>query len=149
VDLAGIPADVLSPIYHRTGFRDAGTYEVMNPDALGVRNFEIEEVERVVISLDSPAELPSEGREERGKRSSNRDSVELTGAVRWSGYLVVGNKLRLLPIGSTLDTRNGVFYWQPGPGSIGEFRFVFVDGRDGKKKFVTLIARPKSFSQRR
>ena len=49
---------------------------------------------------------------------------------------------------AALDTRNGVFYWQPGPGFIGAYRFVFVDGRDGKKKFVTLNVRLKSFLQR-
>jgi hypothetical protein len=30
-----------------------------------------------------------------------------------------------LPIGSTLDRKKGVFYWQPGAGFIGEYRFVF------------------------
>jgi hypothetical protein len=148
VDLAGIPADVLSPIYLRTGFRDSGSHEIVSPDERGLRSVVIEEVGRLVIALDSPEKLPSEGREEREKRSSNRDSVELTGAVRWSGYLVVGNELRPLPIGSTLDSRHGLFFWQPGPGFIGEYRFVFVDGRDGKKKFVTLNIRPKSFPQR-
>jgi hypothetical protein len=148
VDLAGMAADVLSPAYVRRGFRDAGTYEVMNPDALGVRNYEIEEVERVAMALDSPEKLPSEGRNLREKRSSNRVSVKATGAVGWSGYLVVGNELRLLPIGSTLDVRRGVFYWQPGPGFLGTYQFVFVDGRDGKKKFVTLNIRPKRFSKK-
>jgi hypothetical protein len=30
-----------------------------------------------------------------------------------------------LPIGSTLDAKRGVFYWQPGPGFTGEYQFVF------------------------
>jgi hypothetical protein len=42
------------------------------------------------------------------------------------GYLVVGDQLRGLPIGSTLDKGRGVFYWQPGPGFIGEYSFVFL-----------------------
>jgi hypothetical protein len=100
------------------------------------------------MALDSPEKLPDEGHYLPAMRSSNRDSVELTGAVRWSGYLVVGNELRPLPIGSTLDARRGVFFWQPGPGFIGEYRFVFVDGRDGKKKIMTVNIRPKSFPQR-
>jgi hypothetical protein len=149
VDLAGIPADVLSPIYLRTGFRDAGPHEVANPDAHGIRSVTIEETDRVVISLDSPEKLPSEGREKRGKRSSNRDFVELTGAVRWSGYLVVGNELRPLPIGSTLDAARGVFFWQPGPGFLGTYSFIFVDGRTGLKKSVAMTIKPRSFLRRR
>ena len=46
-----------------------------------------------------------------------------------TGYMVVGTELKDLPIGSTLDNNSGTFYWQPGPGFIGEYRFVFV-GRD-------------------
>jgi hypothetical protein len=30
-----------------------------------------------------------------------------------------------LPIGSTFDVERGVFYWQPGPGFIGTYEFVF------------------------
>ncbi|MCP5103660.1 MAG: hypothetical protein GY950_09795, partial [bacterium] len=32
-----------------------------------------------------------------------------------------------LPIGSTLDRSKGIFYWQPGPGFIGEYAFVFIE----------------------
>ncbi|MDQ1355020.1 MAG: hypothetical protein QG657_5329, partial [Acidobacteriota bacterium] len=32
-----------------------------------------------------------------------------------------------LPIGSTLDVGKGVFYWQPGPGFIGQYRLVFME----------------------
>jgi len=42
------------------------------------------------------------------------------------GYLVVGEKLRPLPIGSTLDSERGIFYWQPGPGFLGPYDFVFI-----------------------
>jgi hypothetical protein len=48
-----------------------------------------------------------------------------------------------LPIGSTFDRQRGVFYWQPGPGFIGEYRFVFAEtGKDGminKKDIVVNI----------
>ncbi|HLP49218.1 MAG TPA: hypothetical protein VK469_24975, partial [Candidatus Kapabacteria bacterium] len=43
-----------------------------------------------------------------------------------SGYLLVGNTHRPLPIGSTLDAGNGIFYWQPGPGFVGTYSFIFV-----------------------
>jgi len=32
-----------------------------------------------------------------------------------------------LPIGSTFDPGKGIFYWQPGPGFVGVYRFVFVE----------------------
>jgi hypothetical protein len=48
-----------------------------------------------------------------------------TANTRYTGCHVVGNEFRPLPIGSTLDRENGIFYWQPGPGFQGEFRLVF------------------------
>jgi hypothetical protein len=36
------------------------------------------------------------------------------------------SNLSPLPIGSTLDTEKGVFYWQPCAGFIGDYEFVFV-----------------------
>ncbi len=66
-----------------------------------IKMVEIQELERVEINL------------------SNEGVVE--------GYLIVGDQLRELPIGSTLDKDRGVFYWQPGPGFVGEYRFVFIE----------------------
>jgi hypothetical protein len=40
-----------------------------------------------------------------------------------TGYLLVNGEQRPLPIGSTL--RDGVFYWQAGPGFLGEYQLVF------------------------
>ena len=60
------------------------------------------------------------------------DQVELRLANRFAtpggtyeGYLLVNGELRPLPIGSVLD-RQGVFSWQPGPGFVGSYDFVFV-----------------------
>ena len=39
-----------------------------------------------------------------------------------SGHVLNGER-RSLPIGSTL--RGGTFYWQPGPGFLGEYNFLF------------------------
>jgi hypothetical protein len=40
-----------------------------------------------------------------------------------------------LPIGSTLDTKRGIFYWQPGPGFLGTFELV------KKKIMITIVPR--------
>jgi hypothetical protein len=39
------------------------------------------------------------------------------------GFLLVNGDRRPLPVGSTL--KNGVFYWQPGPGFLGEYELLF------------------------
>jgi hypothetical protein len=55
-----------------------------------------------------------------------RIEVHLAGEGPVSGYHVVGDELRRLPVGSTLDTTRGVFYWMPGPGFLGTYDLRFV-----------------------
>jgi hypothetical protein len=43
-----------------------------------------------------------------------------------AGYMVVGEQLRPLPTGSTLDTKTGAFYWIAAPGFFGQYHLVFV-----------------------
>jgi hypothetical protein len=66
-------------------------------------------------------------------RSREAEPIELRLAsqfddapAKYEGYVVVGGRMRPLPIGSTLDTRTGSFSWQPGPGFIGRYEFVFL-----------------------
>jgi hypothetical protein len=42
------------------------------------------------------------------------------------GYMKQGNQFKPLPIGSTYDQANAVFYWQPGPGFVGTYKLVFT-----------------------
>ncbi|MGD2087492.1 MAG: lamin tail domain-containing protein [Candidatus Aminicenantes bacterium] len=65
---------------------------------------------------------------------------------RFDGYLMVRNQLKPLPVGSTLDGTRGIFYWIPGIGYYGEYRFVFtVETTRGKtKKYVTINITPKN-----
>jgi hypothetical protein len=56
---------------------------------------------------------------------------EKTGRV--NGYLKLDDRFLPLPIGSTMDKENGIFYWLPGPGFLGEYEFVFMDIERGKK----------------
>jgi hypothetical protein len=60
--------------------------------------------------------------------------------------------LSSLPIGSTLDTQRGIFYWQPGPGFIGSYNFLFIKGKKSSefnKKIIALTIRivPKSYQK--
>jgi hypothetical protein len=56
---------------------------------------------------------------------ANQAAIERKKPIYY-GYLVVGAELKPLPIGSTLDSERGIFYWQPGPGFLGSYDFVFV-----------------------
>ena len=46
-----------------------------------------------------------------------------------AGYLVLNGERRPLPIGSSLKA--GVFYWQLGPGFLGDFDLVFLRNESG------------------
>ena len=48
----------------------------------------------------------------------------------FEAYRIVDGRLAALPLGSSFDARQGVFYWQPIPGFRGDFDLVFVP-RDG------------------
>jgi len=70
----------------------------------------------------SEIRLPSRDRKGAVFHVEEMDRIELNlGAVR--GCLMLNGERRELPIGSTLV--NGVFYWQPGPGFLGTFEFIF------------------------
>jgi len=60
----------------------------------------------------------------------------------------MGGGLEPLHIGSTLNTEKGTFSWQPGPGFIGEYNFVFIkkDGTGAKTKIKTRITILPRFS---
>jgi len=59
---------------------------------------------------------------------------------------VVGDELRPLPIGSTLDAKKGTFSWLPGPGFLGTYNLVFVQEDEfgiGRRIPVAVTIRPK------
>ena len=69
--------------------------------------------------------------------------VELPlGAVR--GYQLVNGERAELPIGSSL--KGGVFYWNPGPGFVGEYTLVF-ERPDGTEAQVRVKIRAKTYPQ--
>jgi hypothetical protein len=59
----------------------------------------------------------------------------------YQGYVVVGGRMRPLPVGSSLDTEHGVFTWQPGPGFIGNYEFIFIRKGDGWKTRIPVHLR--------
>jgi len=69
------------------------------------------------------------------------DRIELKlGAAR--GYLLVNGERRPLPVGSSI--KSGIYYWQAGPGFLGEYQLVFE--RPGSPDLIVRVTiRPKRF----
>jgi surface antigen len=103
----------LQSVGFRLGYKNGSRIDQIYPDDKGIINIEISELERVEIHLGNIAE----GYEFEKGIEKNRT---------YSGGHLIGDRLSDLPLGSTLDTRRGIFYWQPGPGFIGEYRLLFV-----------------------
>jgi|GEM_PF-552795 len=92
------PVNDYPPVWIKTGYNPNAEPFVIYPDDEGIITIEIKELERLEIHLFEPT-LNVEPR---------------TLNTSW------------LPIGSTLDRERGVFCWQPGPGFIGDYCFVFI-----------------------
>ncbi|NIM11415.1 MAG: DUF362 domain-containing protein [Candidatus Aminicenantes bacterium] len=127
-----LPNDFSGPVRIKKGYNDNIRHQRIYPDKKGIINIEIKELERLEIHLNDIRVVAKEQIKNNSKLCA--------------GYLVVGNKLRRLPIGSTLDRERCVFSWQPGPGFFGEYRLVFVTGNNGgryTKRNVKIRIGPK------
>jgi hypothetical protein len=106
----------------KKGFNNLSESTIGYPDPSGDINIKIKELERVEIDL--------------GYHNG----------FAWKGFLKNEEKLKLLPIGSSLNKRTGIFSWIPGPGFYGLYNFVFIrHGRKGilEKIFVNIQIKPK------
>lgn len=101
----GRAADGRAQATLQRGFNEDAPLEHIIRDADGTLVVDARELERLVIHL-SP-DRPAPG-------------------ATFEGYLRVGDQLRPLPIGSTLDARQGLFRWAPGLGFLGRYDLVFV-----------------------
>jgi hypothetical protein len=116
--LSRIPVDYSVPLRVKRGFKDDTEPGFIHADKKGINRINIKEVERVQIDLTD--------------RCDDNSTAESLSSNSFTGYLEVNNRLKPLPVGSTLDTNKGIFYWQPGPGFIGEYRFVFIEKEQNK-----------------
>jgi hypothetical protein len=118
--LSEIPGDYPEPLPVKKGYNPGAEPENRYPDEDGRITIEIQVLERIEI------QLPGQG--------------------HYLGYLVVGNRIKPLPPGSTLDAARGVFCWQPGPGFLGHYQFVFIKKEQNgefKKKYINIVITPK------
>jgi hypothetical protein len=134
VEPGQLPIDDSNPVTVKKGSGWNIEPQKIYPDDNGIITVETRELERVVIHLDEPSTdssppVPS-------SHVSPTDSYI---------YLNTGGRLRPLPIGSTFDGERDIFYWQPGPGFIGEYNFVFIKkGPEGEwqKKIIRVVINP-------
>ncbi len=122
-ELSDIPVRFAEPVYITKGFTPGTVPKVIVPDENGVINIEIRELERIAVLLFD---------------NKSADSKII-------GCLKVGDRLRALPIGSTLDTRNAIFYWQPGPGFLGEYNLIFIETERNELKKINVKILPATF----
>jgi Leucine-rich repeat (LRR) protein len=144
-NLQDIPIDYSTPVGIKKGYNQNIEPQSVYPGDDGTIYIEIRELERLEIHLDEGYEVEIK---EKIKRSisSSRLAPGNTSARRYIGYLLSSKLLKELPIGSTFDSTRGVFCWNPGPGFIGQYRFIFVENGPGgslisKNIDVKIIAR--------
>ncbi len=110
------------PVQIKKGYHLDSKPQPIYPGDKGSITINIKELERIEISL----------------HEGTGGLAPLSGCT---GFLKVGSQLRNLPCGSTLDNKNGVFYWQPGLGYHGKYQLIFIlRGKTGKltKRFITI-----------
>jgi hypothetical protein len=101
IDPSQAPVDDSSPVRFKKGYRADDEPKTLYPDDSGMVRIEINELERVEFLFDRDRQL--------------------------SGWMLVGDQFRPLPIGSTFETETGTFSWQPGSGFVGEYHLVFME----------------------
>lgn len=123
IDLSGIPGYNSEPVEFSKGCQRNAAHQIAYPDQNGTITIEIKELERLEIHLEGTGERPP--------------------LSDYTGFLVVGDQLKPLPVGSYLDTGKGVFYWGPGPGFVGNYQLVFVNSNGQLLRRVNIKIRPK------
>ena len=113
-------------------------------DGIGSRYFN-------VVNGAASVAAPEEEAMERATIDGNRSiEIEELGRVElplaaMRGYQLLDGERVPIPIGSSL--KRGIFYWQPGPGFLGDYTLVF-ERRDGTETQIHVKIRPKTYGQR-
>jgi hypothetical protein len=125
-----------SPLVHSEptkivrGYNPYSNPEPVYPNDNGLVYIEINQLERVEIYLS-----------EEIQELSPLADPGVSPPHQWVGFQVIGDGLRKLPIGSTLDKEKGIFYWQPGSGFLGDYQLAFSRKKENgerQKKFIQI-----------
>jgi len=144
-----IDTNALSDGTHSIGWTvtdDAGS-----TDGIGSRFFEVRNrfgISSMTMNVRAPS-LPVDTAgilfvEVKGPREIEIEECEpleirLSGRGKFAGWSATG--YRDLPVGSTLDGEQGVFYWRPGPGFLGThvLHFAATDGRRRSDSIAVVV----------
>ncbi|UCH93157.1 MAG: hypothetical protein JSV88_23125, partial [Candidatus Aminicenantes bacterium] len=124
-DLIDIPISYDEPVKLKKGYTDIYWSEDLFPGIDGITHIQCKELERIMIQV-------------------SRAGIEV------EGYMMVGNRLMSLPVGSTFEKMGGRFSWIPGPGFLGTYRLIFIETNQyGKKtrKNIRVTIVPKFSSE--
>ncbi len=125
IKLHDIPLDTMSSLKVKTGYNPEHPNEEKRYGHNGTEYIEIPELGRLELHL------------------TDESAASFVG---FHGYQLVRNGLRPLPIGSYLDKKRGIFYWQAGVAFIGNYHLVFFKtDRFGNqtRKEVQVTIKPK------
>jgi hypothetical protein len=147
-EVAAIPEDRRTPVYVKCGFRDDLPAETVFPETDGAIRIRIPDVSRVIIYLNENEVWENAAEKDACSRRIRWGASNSFGTSRFEAYELVLDQLRPLPIGASFDSRDGVLYWQPGPGFLGEYQFVIVDKEKMIRKTVKVKIVPNMNSNK-
>ena len=130
-DISQIPLDDFQPIYFKKGYNQNIEPKIIYPDNNGNITIEIKELQRVEIHFNRNR-VPYASFSASGEWESSTSIP--------AGFQLIGERPAAIPIGSFLDSKNGIFSWQPGPGYLGDYELVFIEkiGDELKRKLITV-----------
>ncbi|MFC2160400.1 hypothetical protein ACFLRX_01975 [Acidobacteriota bacterium] len=106
--------------------------EFLTPDPYGISHVEIKQIGRLELALDGKLRTSEKVRNVIADNRKYLDKLKANSrSASWKGYLIVGEEIRPLPIGSRLNLETGIFCWQLGPAFLGDYMFVFIKDRGG------------------
>jgi hypothetical protein len=147
-EIAAIPEDGRTAVYVKRGYREDHPAETVFPGTDGTIRIQIPEISRFVISLGKNETKESEAEKEARSRRILSGLAGAQGTSRYEAYELVLGQLRPLPIGASFDSSVGAFYWQPGPGYLGEYKFVFIDKEKAMRQVISIRIIPERGSDK-
>ncbi len=117
--LETVPLRNKKPVTVVNGFGPRAFRRALRPGTEGRFSVPVRQTERVEIHLGKPS-----------------------GTSGWTGYFKVGDQLRPLPLGSSLDRAEGIFYWIPPAAFLGDYPLVFLDGQTGRREVTVSVKSP-------
>ncbi len=130
-EILAMPEDVWTPVSVRRGLTSNAPVEAVLPGSDGTTRITIPEVTRLAIyqNEENATETVLEIQNRRTRSAERRAGISVRDAddaPRYEAYQLVGGELRPLPIGASFDPETGTFYWQPGPGFIGDYTIILI-----------------------